>query len=95
MQVHLLDGDSGQDISYGNLLEASSEVAAGLVEAGLRRNEAVAVMLPTSDDFFYAFFGVALAGGIAVPSIHRHGPMKSKSMCAVRCRFSKMPRCVS
>ena len=67
VQVHLLDGDSGQDISYSNLLEASSEVAAGLVEAGLRRNEAIAVMLPTSDDFFYAFFGVALAGGIAVP----------------------------
>ena len=67
VQVHLLDGDSGQDISYGNLLEASSEVAAGLAEAGLRRNEAVAIMLPTSEDFFYAFFGVALAGGIAVP----------------------------
>ncbi len=67
VQVHLLDGDSGQDISYGGLLEASSEVAAGLTGAGLRRNETVAIMLPTSDDFFYAFFGVALAGGIAVP----------------------------
>ena len=67
VQIHLIDGDSGRDISYANLLQASSEVAAGLVEAGLRRNEAVAIMLPTSDDFFYAFFGVALAGGIAVP----------------------------
>ncbi len=67
VQVHLLDGDSGQDISYGNLLQASSEVAAGLAAAGLRRNETVAIMLPTCDDFFCAFLGVALAGGIAVP----------------------------
>ena len=67
VQVHLLDGDDGQDISYEQLLECSREVAAGLVSLGLERNETVAIMLPTSEDFFYTFFGVALAGGIAVP----------------------------
>jgi fatty-acyl-CoA synthase len=67
VQAHLLEGDSGQDISYRRLIETASRVAAGLVATGLRRDETVAIMLPTSPQFFYAFFGVMLAGGIAVP----------------------------
>lgn len=67
VQAHVLEGNSGEDISYGKLLATASDVAAGLVSAGLRRNETVAIMLPTSPQFFYAFFGVMLAGGIAVP----------------------------
>lgn len=68
VQIHLLEEDArGQDISYGQLLETASRVAAGLVERGLRRDETVAIMLPTCADFFYAFFGVMLAGGIPVP----------------------------
>ena len=67
VQIHLLEEDSGQQISYGQLLERASLVAAGLLAAGLKRDETVAIMLPTGADFFYAFFGVMLAGGIAVP----------------------------
>ncbi|MCL5670388.1 MAG: AMP-binding protein [Acidobacteria bacterium] len=67
VQAHVLEGNSGEDISYGKLLATASNVAAGLVSAGLRQNETVAIMLPTSPQFFYAFFGVMLAGGIAVP----------------------------
>ena len=67
VQAHVLEANTGEDISYGKLLATASDVAAGLVSAGLRRNETVAIMLPTSPQFFYAFFGVMLAGGIAVP----------------------------
>ncbi len=67
VQAHLLEGDSGQDISYGRLMETASRVAAGLIGGGLRRDETVAIMLPTCPQFFFAFFGVMLAGGIAVP----------------------------
>jgi len=67
VQIHLLEGDSGQDITYAQLLEVSLRVAAGLRARGLRANETVAIMLPTSSDFFYSFFGVMLAGGVAVP----------------------------
>jgi len=67
VQAHVLEGNSGEDITYGKLLASASNVAAGLVSAGLRQNETVAIMLPTSPQFFYAFFGVMLAGGIAVP----------------------------
>ena len=67
VHIHLLEDDSGQDISYRKLFETASNVAAGLMASGLKRNETVAIMLPTCADFFYAFFGVGLAGGIPVP----------------------------
>ncbi len=67
VHIHLLEDNSGQDITYGQLLEMASSMATGLTAAGLRRDETVAIMLPTCADFFYAFFGVMLAGGIAVP----------------------------
>ena len=67
VQIHLLEEGEGQDISYGQLLETASRVAVGLAERGLKRDETVAIMVPTCADFFYAFFGVMLAGGIPVP----------------------------
>ncbi len=67
IQIHLLEGDSGETITYAQLLERSQQVAAGLLEAGLKRNQTVAIMLPTCEDFFYSFLGTMLAGGIAVP----------------------------
>jgi fatty-acyl-CoA synthase len=68
IQIHLLTEDSGEGITYGRLYEEASAIAGGLAELGLRRNETVAIMLPSSADFFYAFFGVILAGGIPVPA---------------------------
>ncbi len=67
VHIHLLEEGGGRDITYGELLETASRVAAGLTAAGLQRHETVAIMLPTCADFFYAFFGVMMAGGIAVP----------------------------
>ena len=67
VHIHLLTGETGQGITYGALYDDASAVAAGLAERGLRRNETVAIMLPSSADFFSAFFGVMLAGGIPVP----------------------------
>ncbi len=67
VQIHLLDQDRGEDISYGLLYERASAVAAGLASSGLKPGETVAIMLPTCDDFFYSFLGVMLSGGIAVP----------------------------
>ena len=68
VHIHLLEGNAGQGITYGQLYDEASAVAAGLAERGLRRNETVAILLPTSPDFFPAFFGVLLAGGIPVPA---------------------------
>jgi 1-acyl-sn-glycerol-3-phosphate acyltransferase len=56
-----------QALTFEELLRGSTRLAAGLVERGLRKAEPVAIMLPTSLEFFFSFFGVLLAGGIPVP----------------------------
>ena len=66
--IHLRQDDGRlRTISYGELLSAASEVARGLLAQGLEPAQTVALMLPTSPDFFFAFLGVTLAGGIPVP----------------------------
>ena len=68
VHIHLVEDEAAtRDISYGQLLSRASEVAAGLRDSGLGGDETVAIMLPTCAEFFYAFFGVMLAGGVAVP----------------------------
>lgn len=54
-------------IRYGELLEKASQIAKGLCQRGIQPEETVAIMLPTSPDFFYSFFGVLLCGAIPVP----------------------------
>ncbi len=56
-----------QIISYGHLYEMADKTAQGLVKKGLKVGETVAIMLPTSAEFFFAFFGILLAGGVPVP----------------------------
>jgi len=67
-QVHLRQADREmQTIRYGALFDGASAVASGLIESGLEQGETVAIMLPTGEEFFLAFFGTLLAGGVAVP----------------------------
>ena len=61
------DNDKGEMITYSELKERALKVASGLQELGLKPAQAVAIMLPTSADYFYSFFGILLAGGIPVP----------------------------
>jgi len=56
-----------ESITYGNLLTKASRLANGLIERGLKPDDTVAIMLPTSADFFQTFCGVLLAGGVPVP----------------------------
>lgn len=56
-----------QILTYRELLDGATAAARGLVEQGLRVKATVGIMLPTGADFFEAFFGVLLAGGIPVP----------------------------
>lgn len=69
-RVHIYYQDeSGKEhpITYGELLKKSTEVAASFTEMGLLPGETVAIMLPTSKEFFYTFMGAMLAGLVAVP----------------------------
>ncbi|MDD5297136.1 MAG: AMP-binding protein [Rhodocyclaceae bacterium] len=56
-----------ETLTYGALLLEAGSVAAGLLRQGIGRGEAVAIMLPTCLDFFRAFYGILLAGGVPVP----------------------------
>ncbi len=70
--IYLREEDStGQarttPISFGELYERAEAVARGLASRGVAPGDSVAIMLPTSREFFYTFAGVLLAGGIPVP----------------------------
>ena len=58
--------DEADRWSYARLLNDSLLVAGALQRRGLRKNDRVAMVLPTHPDFYRAFFGILLAG--AVPS---------------------------
>lgn len=52
--------------AYSDLLARAKRSAAALQEEGLKPGDRVAVVLPTSVEFFDSFLGVQLAGGIPV-----------------------------
>jgi acyl carrier protein len=56
-----------QAITYKQLAANAADVAAGLQNLGVEPGEPVSIMLPTSDSYFYSFYGVLFAGGIPVP----------------------------
>ncbi|HEY3073954.1 MAG TPA: AMP-binding protein [Burkholderiales bacterium] len=64
LTVHFYDEHS---LSYRALWDHSLAYAARLAEAGLVPGQAVAIMLPTSQEYLFSFYGTLLAGGIPVP----------------------------
>ena len=66
IQIYTDSGD-GELIGYAQLRESAYRVANTLQQQGLKPAEPVAIMLPTSPEYFYSFFGILFAGGIPVP----------------------------
>ena len=54
-------------LTYGELATKARNVARGLIARDIVPGDRVALMLPTSIDFFAAFFGILYAGAIPVP----------------------------
>jgi 1-acyl-sn-glycerol-3-phosphate acyltransferase len=54
-------------LTYGQLATRARNVARGLIARDILPGDRVALMLPTSIDFFVAFFGILYAGAIPVP----------------------------
>lgn len=52
--------------SYEAIQQQARGVAGGLQSLGIRAGDVVAIVLPTSLDFYAAFFGASLAGGVPV-----------------------------
>lgn len=61
------DEDDGDVMRYRELMLEAGAVSDGLQAEGLVPGDRVLIMLPTGRDYFNAFFGVLLAGGIPVP----------------------------
>lgn len=62
------DGDTQRDpVTFGSLYEKASSVAHALAGRGIAPGDRVALMLPTSLEFFYCFAGILLAGAVPVP----------------------------
>ena len=61
--------DEGDEpsLTYLQLETGARRVAAGLQAHGVEKGQCVAIMLPTSADYFFSFMGVLLAGAIPVP----------------------------
>ena len=69
-QTHLIfyeDEGESASLTFGELLEGAERVAADLAKRGIGRGDRVALMLPTSRDFFLIFAGALLAGATPVP----------------------------
>jgi acyl carrier protein len=64
INVHFFEGES---LSYRALWEGALAYAAQLAGAGLAPGRTVAIMLPTSKEYLFCFYGTLLAGGIPVP----------------------------
>src|SRR5271163_4113045 len=61
------EDDQLRTITFGELYERASVVAADLRRRGLEPGQTAAIMLPTCAEFFWTFAGILLAGGIPVP----------------------------
>ncbi len=63
-----LQGENEEEtiITYGKLFSHANTVAKQLQHLGIVLGDTVAIMLPTSEDFFYTFFGILLLGAIPV-----------------------------
>lgn len=92
-----LISETGQEdeISYAVLKQRADAVAAGLRQHDLQPGQTVAIMLPTSLEYFFSFYGVLLAGGIPVPiypparlsqieeHLHRHARILDNARAAM------------
>lgn len=54
-------------VGWSEVRARAEGVAGGLQALGVRRGERVALVFPTAPEFFFAFFGVLLAGAVPVP----------------------------
>jgi acyl carrier protein len=67
LTVFLYEEEKEIPITYRQLWDRALGYAARLAEAGLKPGQMVAIMLPTSKEYLYSFYGVLLAGGVPVP----------------------------
>ena len=63
----LLETGGGPSVTYREFWEKSAQISGGLRSHGIRRGDRVAIRLPNGVNWCLAFFGIQMAGAIAVP----------------------------
>lgn len=66
VHVHFYDDGVGDAMTYGQLWSEARTVAGALQQHDFSVADRVAIMLPTGRDYFAAFYGVLIAGGVPV-----------------------------
>jgi 1-acyl-sn-glycerol-3-phosphate acyltransferase len=67
VQIVYLANEGQTPITYRDLAAGADRFADALQQAGLEPRQTVAIMLPTSPDYFFTYLGILRAGGIPVP----------------------------
>jgi 1-acyl-sn-glycerol-3-phosphate acyltransferase len=67
LSVFLYEGEKETPLTYRDLWQGAIAYAAKLADAGVTPGRTVAIMLPTSREYLFCFYGTLLAGGIPVP----------------------------
>jgi acyl carrier protein len=67
LSVFLYEEHKEHPITYRDLWNGALLYAAHLADKGVGPGQTVAIMLPTSKEYLFCFYGVLLAGGIPVP----------------------------
>ena len=67
LTVLLYEESTEHRITYRDLWNGAMAFAAGLAASGLQPGQTVAIMLPTSKEYLFTFYGTLLAGGVPVP----------------------------
>lgn len=66
--IHFYSDDgAGNVMTYRQLREGATALACQLQQQGMQPGEPVAIMLPTGDEYFFAYAGILMAGGVPVP----------------------------
>src|SRR5262245_36413745 len=61
-------GGIAEDVNAGRLLDEAERFATGLGALGARRGDRVLLILPTSTDFVFSYWGTLLAAATPVPA---------------------------
>ncbi len=73
----------GESFTYAELWREINRFAGYISPEIAERGDRIVLVLPNGRDFFIAFYGIQLAGGIPVPVFHSSGPERIFSISAL------------
>lgn len=91
-----LQNDAGEEeiITYGKLAQKSRQAAAIILKHAIKPGETIAIMLPTSREYFYFFWEFYLQELSRYPFIHQLPQIELKITLKDNLKFYKMPKYV-